>query len=110
MRKYDKKIEKQFVNSPDIFFTVDSPSWRNPAMMDISTLCSVLNISDNVEEFLKDSSTNVFAYEFKDQDVDPTLPPGTSKLDKSLELAVDDNFLYVWIKSRWKRIPLSLFN
>ena len=103
MRKHDKKIKKEHVQKKgDTFFTVDSPSWRSPRQMDLESLRGVLDIP-------KDSSANVVAYKFKDQDTNPTLPPGTHKLDKSLEMAVDDNFLYVWIKNRWKRIPLNEF-
>ena len=104
MRKHDKKIKKEKIKKEkdNTFFVVDSPGWRSPGQLDIGSLRDILDIPE-------DSLTNVFAYKFKDQDTDPTLPPGTHKLDKSLELAVDDNFLYVWTKHRWKRIPLTEF-
>jgi hypothetical protein len=102
MKKHDKKIKGPM--GQNISFTVDSPTWREPRHMDIGSLRDILDIPNKV-----DSSVNIFAYKFKNQDIEPTLPPGSHKLDKSLELAVDDNFLYVWVKHRWKRIPLSEF-
>jgi len=104
MKKHDKKIKKEHIKMPDTFFVIDSPTWRDPGHMDLGSLQEVLEIPKKF-----DSSTNVFAYKFKDQDTNPELPPGTHKLDKSLELAADDNFLYVWVKTRWKRIPLTEF-
>ena len=104
MRKHDKKIKKEHIKTDDAFFIIDSPSWRTPGSIDIGSLREILEIPN-----AKNSSANVFVYKFKDQDNDPTLPPGTTKLDKNLELAVDDNFLYIWIKNRWKRVPLSEF-
>ena len=102
MKKHDKKIKKEHIQKKDeTFFTVDSPSWRNPRQMDLGSLRQVLEIPDGL-----DSSANVVVYKLKDQDTNPTLPPVTHKIDKSLELAVDDNFLYVWVKNRWKRIWL----
>jgi len=55
------------------------------------------------------SSSNIHLVEFENQDTNPALPRHARKLDINLELAIDDNFLYVWIKNRWKRIPLSSF-
>ena len=106
MKKHDKKVKKDNIKKDDAFFIVDSPGWREPAHMDLGSLRDILDIPSIIGT---DSSANVFAYRFKDQDTNPTLPPGTHKLDKSLELAVDDNFLYVWVKTRWKRIPLTEF-
>ena len=99
MRKYAKKVQKDVGN---VFIIVDSPSWRQPQHMNIESLCNMLNEH-------QDSSANVFVIKFKDQDTNPKLPPDACKLDKKLELAVDDNFLYVWVKNRWKRIPLTKF-
>ena len=101
MRTHDKKIRKDQVKCSDTFITIDSPGWRNPQNLDIDSLRDILNISGE--------SSNVFVHEFKDQATDFSLPPGAHKLDKTLELSVDDNFLYVWVKNRWKRIPLTEF-
>lgn len=101
MRKHDKKARKENINK-DAFIIVDSPTWRQPQHMDIGSLCDMLNNRE-------DSSSNVFVIKFKDQDTNPDLPPDVHKLDNKLELAVDDNFLYVWVKNRWKRISLSSF-
>jgi len=104
MKKHDKKVKKEQVKRDNTFILVDSPTWRSPEHLDLESLRDIMEISKG-----KNSFVNVFAYKFKDQDTEPTLPPGSHKLDKSLELAADDNFLYVWVKNRWKRIPLTEF-
>jgi hypothetical protein len=104
MRKHEKKVKKEHVKKDETFILVDSPTWRDPRNLDIGSLRDILDIPNKL-----DPSANVFAYKFKDQDTDPEIPPGSHKLDKSLELAADDNYLYVWVKNRWKRIPLTEF-
>ena len=103
MKKHDKLAKKENINE-SAFILVDSPSWRNPQHLTIKSLSDILNIKIGI-----DSSANVFIVNFNDQDINPKIPPNTHKLDTKLELAVDNNFLYVWVKNRWKRIPLSSF-
>jgi len=99
MKKHSKKVKKEHIKKEETFFEVDSLGWRHPEQMSIGDLGEILDI---------DSSSNVISYKFKDQDTNPTLPPDAQKLS-NLDLAADDNFLYVWVKNRWKRIPLSEF-
>jgi len=80
----------------NVFISVNSPSWRQPSNIDIDALSDLLNI-------------NVSAVEFEDQDCSINRPPDTFPIDTNLKLAADKNFLYVWTKDRWKRIPLSEF-
>ena len=102
MKNHEKRAKKDDIRRNDTFILIDSPSWRNPQHLDMESLRDILDVSS-------DSSSNVYAFKFKNQDTDPRLPPDAKKLEKSIELAVDDNFLYVWVKNRWKRIPLSSF-
>ena len=99
-KRLTKKIKIDKKQNSNVFFTVDSPGWRKPEELDIGSLREMLDV---------DTSANVIAYEFKNQDKFPELPPNAHKLEGSLEVAADDNYLYVWIVNRWKRIPLTEF-
>lgn len=102
MRKRIKKkklFEKN--DAPNIFLTVDSPGWRTPEDIDIASLVDYLDIPN-------DSSSNVISHEFKQQDKHFEVPPDAKKLTQ-LDLAADNNFLYIWSNNRWKRIPLTEF-
>jgi len=104
MKNHDKKAQKGDIKRNNTFIVVDSPGWRDPQHLDIESLRDIMEIGSG-----SDSSANVYVYKFKNQDEQPNIPPRSHKLDKNLELAVDNNFLYVWVKNRWKRIPLSEF-
>ena len=99
-RKQGKKIILDKNQHPEVFITVDSPGWRKPEQLDIDSLREMLNL---------ESTANVTVYEFKNQDKFPELPPNTHKIEANLQIASDDNYLYVWVKGRWKRIPLTEF-
>ena len=100
-----KRIKSIDINSIDIhktFLEVNAPNWRETQYVPIKTVFELLEI-----EF--PASPNVKLVTFEDQDVSINKPPNTYPLDHPLHLAVDENFLYVWINERWKRVPLSSF-
>ena len=89
-KDFDKKIKA------DIFIIVDSHSWRKPDEIDIEALGDLLEVNVGIVDFI-------------DQDVSINRPPETYPVDTKLHLSADQNFLYVWVKDRWKRIPLAEF-
>lgn len=100
-----KRIQKIDLNSVDInksYVEIDGIGWRTPSHI------SVKGIMDFMQLDIPDG-TNVKLVAFVNQDISINTPPNTYPIEKDLQLAVDDNFLYVWIKNRWKRVPLSEF-
>jgi len=102
MRKKPKKsINKS--QSGSVFITVNSPTWRQPQELDIKALGELLDLN------ISDVVVNISAVEFEDQDTSINRPPNTYPIDTDIKMAMDKNFLYVWVNGRWKRIPLSTF-
>lgn len=100
-----KRIKPVNLSDIDIFNTfleVDSPTWREPKYISIRTVLDTMDLEIPEEP-------NVKLVTFKDQDTSVHTPPQTYPLDNDLHLSVDENFLYVWINERWKRVPLSNF-
>jgi len=106
-RPYQHDIYKpdDNVNLSSLFVTLDSKNWKRPRTLSLENLGGVLNIK--FEEDL--SERNVTSVEFINQDEFPTLPPNTFKVNTRTHIAVDENYLYVWVTSlnKWKRIILS---
>lgn len=100
--KPPQKINVQTLDINNTFLEVDGVGWRTKLHM------SVKDIMDQMQLDIPEES-NVTLVTFEDQDTSINRPPNTYPLDHSLNLAVDENFLYVWINERWKRIPLSIF-
>jgi uncharacterized protein YuzE len=84
------------------FISIDSKNWRRPRAVTLDGLSEVLNIKVGEDK-------NVTAVEYVHQDDNPEIPPNTIKVDTKTHIAVDDNYLYVWVPSlnRWKRMLLS---
>lgn len=91
-------IDKNLINSNETFLELSSPNWKSSGF-----------ISINLFKELFGNNSNVNLFEFIDQDVSINKPPNTHSIDTKLELSYDDNYLYVWIKDKWKRIPISDF-
>jgi hypothetical protein len=87
------------------YVPVDSKNWRRPRALTLESLAGVLNVK--VNEDIVDR--NVTSVEYVNQESNPELPPNTFKINTRTHIAVDDNYLYVWVPSlnRWKRIILS---
>lgn len=94
------------VNVGNSFLLVDSPEFKKPSIITLEKIAGILQIKVN-EDLLKER--NVTAVEIGLQEAKPSLPPGTFSVVPQTHIAVDDNYLYVWVQkqNRWKRIVLS---
>ena len=100
-----KRLKTVDINALDVdktFIEVDGPGWREAQYIPLRSVLDAMDLA------IPDSP-NVRLVTFEDQDIAITRPPNTYPLDHNLHLAVDVNFLYVWINDRWKRMPLSEF-
>lgn len=95
-KRIQPKIKVNKKEKANVFITVESPIWRQPNKIDVEALGEILEINIGIVDFI-------------DQDVSINRPPDTYPINSKLEIAVDKNFLYVWVKDRWKRIPLTEF-
>lgn len=87
-------------NKDKIFVQTESKLWTKPKMMSLDKIIDIVDDELNI---------NVNAVIFNKEDITQNLPPDTMSLDVSAHIAVDTNYLYVWVPQtkRWKRIPLS---
>lgn len=92
------------LNLENTFVEIESKSWKRSRMLSLEILGGILNIK--TKDF---SDRNITALKYVNQEENPHLPPKTFKVDIKTHIAVDENYLYVWIHSlkRWKRILLS---
>jgi len=100
-----KKQVQNYINKIDInksYFEVDGVGWRSPTHISIKSAMDLMELDIPPE-------ANVKLVTFDDQDTSINRPPSTYSLSNNLHLSVDENFLYVWVNERWKRIPLSNF-
>jgi len=86
------------------FIPVDSKNWRKPKILSIQDLVNNINI--NVSE---SRNSNITAIKYTNQHSKPKLPPDTNRVDTKAHIAIDDNYIYVWVPAlkRWKRSILS---
>ncbi len=94
------------LNPHDTYIKVDSVSFRRPSVISLDKVGDILKVV--IEDKLLEER-NITSVEFADQDSKPELPPDTIKISPRTHIAVDENYLYVWIPSlsRWKRMMLS---
>ena len=52
---------------------------------------------------------NLTSIKFSNQEDAPELPPDTEAIVERSYIAIDNNYLYIWLDSlkKWKRTPLS---
>jgi hypothetical protein len=100
-----KRLKSVDINTLDVdktFLEVDSQGWREPQYIPLRSVLDAMDLTIP-------PAPNVKLVTFEDQDISVNRPPNTYGLDHPLHLSVDENFLYVWINERWKRVPLSEF-
>jgi hypothetical protein len=97
-----KSVDINSLNIDTTFLEVDANTWRQPQYIKLRDILDTMDLT--IPE-----APNVKLVTFEDQDVSINRPPNTYAVDHPLHLAVDENFLYVWINERWKRMPLSEF-
>jgi hypothetical protein len=102
---YKVEILPEGVKLSDVNVNVNSKLWRQPRTLTLENLGGLLSIavSDGLEE------RNVTSVEYVNQSENPTLPPETFKVNTRTHIAIDENYLYVWVQSlnKWKRCLLS---
>jgi len=109
------RLEKVSINDlAELFIEVDSPSWPRTCALTLEVLNNSLHIKANedyLDELVKNKliENNVVSVQFINQNENPTLPPNTFPLISKTHIAVDENYLYVWVPicDKWKRILLS---
>lgn len=103
-RFYKNHIIEKFDPSKT-FIKVDGTSFRRPSSITLENVGKELKI--RIEEDL--SERNLTSVEFTNQNENPKLPPNSLPVVPKTHIAVDENYLYVWIPkiSRWKRLLLS---
>lgn len=65
---------------------------------------STLKIKINENIFV---TSNVFSESYNNQNILYNHPPVNSSTLTGVHLVMDENYLYVWTKNRWKRVALS---
>lgn len=122
MEKFSKTTRA--IPSSGLIIPVDSPNWRRPQGLlidDLLNYVSDVNNSIDQDTLYIDPSTkkisvksfklkeSVSVVSFEDQNININRPPETYAVDTKLHLAIDQNYLYVWSKDKWKRVPLAEF-
>jgi len=126
-------VDTNFIDRSDVFVTVTSPRWRAPQQISIEQLISDIqsvkfpqpkkyDISQDIDNntLVVDENTlkvkiapsyqhtpDVFSERFIDQNISYSKPPQDASMLTGMHLMTDGNYLYIWIKNRWKRVPLS---
>jgi len=115
------------VDLGSIYVEVNSLAWRVPHKMSLNELIKFqkeqkYNISKDIDnktlvidpktlkvkvnELFLDTS-NVYYDTLNDDNISIYKTPKDDLDDSKLYLRSDENYLYVWVKNRWKKIPLS---
>jgi hypothetical protein len=96
----------QEINPATTFVRLDNISFKRPVSISLEKMGQILTLKIEDDLF---SEKNVSSLTFGGQDLDPALPPTACKVAQETQIAVDDNYLYIWVEklSRWKRILLS---
>lgn len=103
---YDKITPDESLDLSGIIIPIDYRDWKRPRNLSIENLGGLLSIKINENLF---KERNVTSVEYLNQEQNPELPPETYKVNLKTHIAVDDNYLYVWVetKKKWKRCLLS---
>ena len=107
------------------FIEINANSWKTPNKISVEELLSqvkhekfskeidgsTLVLDENIQKIKVNEdllfSPSVFSEPFDNQNIDYNKPPEDASVITGMHLMVDDNYLYIWVKNRWKRIPLS---
>jgi len=94
------------LNLTGTFIEIESKNWKRSRMLSLENLGGLLEVK--VQDI---SDRNVTSVEFTNQEEFPQLPPNAKKVNTRTHIAVDENYLYVWVPSlnRWKRTMLSFW-
>ena len=94
------------LNPASTFIKVDDVAFKRPVSVSLERVGEILRVKVEDDLFIE---KNVSSLNFGGQDLDPELPPTACTVAPETQIAVDANYLYVWVEklSRWKRILLS---
>lgn len=103
----DKEISFDGISLENTFLILDSKGWRKPAILSLDRLGNGLQLQLD-RDLVK---RNVTSVEFINQNEIIDLPPESLPVNARTHIAVDENYLYVWVpqSKRWKRLPLSIW-
>jgi hypothetical protein len=90
------------------YVLVDNSGFKAPHVISVENIGKSLGLK--IEGDL--SAMNVSSVEMTGQESNPALPPDSVSFIPKTHIAVDENYLYVWIPkiSKWKRLLLSDWN
>jgi len=92
-----RTINKEQISNSETFIEISSNKWKGVGYISLQLF----------KELMEKSNINLL--EFVDQNINITRPPNTYPVNSKMDMAVDDNYLYIWIKDHWKRIPITNF-
>lgn len=118
------KTDREHIDKSNAYVEVNSESWRSPQHISVEDLLHGVSYHikkdiDNVTlkmdpsthklevDFSSLETPSVHSSSYTDQNIFYNQPPKDCSTLSGMHIVVDDNYLYIWIKSRWKRIPLS---
>lgn len=123
-----KKISVENLNKSNVFIELNSTEWRQSEIISVEDL---LNQSGNFQKYdiskdidkktividphtlkikINDSFTNdsnVFNEPLNSGNINPYNPPRDVSSNIQLHLRSNENYLYVWVGNRWKRVKLE---
>lgn len=104
-QKIYKSKRVSTLNAEKSYLKVEGIDFKRPVAISASDLSKVLLGEVNEDMARK----NVSAVEFNGQDVDPKKKPEEIRVTDQINIAIDDNYLYIWVPSlkKWKRIMLG---
>lgn len=102
--KEDKGVPDSFAIDM-AFVPIDSGGWRKPYIISVERIGKAIQLKIDEDA----ASKNVTAVKYSDMNNVPDLSPESLPVDAKTHLAVDENYLYVWVPQvkRWKRMPLT---
>ena len=85
-----------------VYVPLDSNGWKRQRIITLENLSGYISVKVH-------DDLNVSAVEYVNQADSPETPPNTFRVNTRAHIAIDDNYLYVWIPSqnRWKRSLLA---
>jgi len=91
-----------YLDLASVYVPLDSDRWKRQRIITVENLAGYISVKVH-------DDINVTAVGYVDQANNPTALPNTFPVNSRANIAIDDNYLYVWIASqnRWKRAPLT---
>jgi hypothetical protein len=90
-------------------FLVDHVNFKRPYTISLETVGKILQLKLNEDLVKNINSKNVTALNFLNQDTESNIPPNIEQIAQPSFIAIDENYLYVWVPqlNKWKKILLT---